>query len=479
MRPKAGETRKASKEELAQGAEEILEAHLRMESQRQNEEELPIEDRKPTKKTATSSKQSAEGARRKTRNETSQRAPRESSPMLTVQVKPEGGSTSTELRTPKQQAKREGKKEDEDEEEKQQQRLGSAKEGEKGIEEGGEGKSGLGTLFTPEQLQHMNQIYEQAPWLYGTSQSVLTPLTSTRKPPFLEQEETKTGGTEKESKEALAQFEIWRSAVKDQREREELRRALQEVVKENVELKKKLDEMDGRLNRGDQYLTPDSQRRVEQDEDEEEEQQKSESGEEQPEEKVGSHETDFTKQSRKFMLLMMETMKEFQRSIGGSKEEGVVRGVEVVRTGVPDLPPLSQWDAQTGPLQLGDWILLVEPIVSDLSVTANEWWKLMVEAAEDWYRQHIAMSPLERVKHDTSPPKKLTEEKWQRVERRTAAMLLQAVPSSVRDELVSARRMRVFGILTLPDDELLPRRSFRETDAVEELRRTTRDHFGF
>ena len=60
----------------------------------------------------------------------------------------------------------------------------------------------------------------------------------------------------------------------------------------------------------------------------------------------------------------------------------MVRGVEVVRSGPPDLPLVASWDAHTGPLQLGDWLLLVEPIVSDLSVTANGWWKLIVEAAE-------------------------------------------------------------------------------------------------
>ena len=286
----------------------------------------------------------------------------------------------------------------------------------------------------------MNQMYEQAPWLYGTAHSAFTPFATTPRPSFLEQEEEKKEETDQEMREAQSRMEFWRGAVRDQQEREELRKTLQEVVKENVELRKRLEEMDGRLNRGDQYLTPDSQRH--QEEEKEGEQQKSES----EEESVESHETDFTKQSMKFMMLMMETMKEFQKSVGGTKEEGVVRGVEVVRTGVPDLPPLAPWDAQTGPLQLGDWILLVEPVVSDMSVTASEWWKMMVAASEEWYRQHIAMSPLERVKHDTDPAKKLVEEKWQRVERRTAAMLLQAAPVSVRDELVSA--MGVFGVLT-------------------------------
>ena len=46
------------------------------------------------------------------------------------------------------------------------------------------------------------------------------------------------------------------------------------------------------------------------------------------------------------------------------------------------------------------------------------------------------------------PPAEVSLEKWTRLERRMAAMLLQAVPETVKEELVSARRLNVFGILT-------------------------------
>ena len=465
MSPKAEEMRRpATQEEIEAGADQILEAHLRMEGKIQSKEELPVEDRKQkvAKGTGGSSKQSAGVDKRKSRVETQERAPRNSSPGLTAQPKPELGSTSTELRTPGDQAKREGKKEIEvREEQPQERRIGDERESEKRVE-GGERRvieesSQLpprSLLFTPEQLQHMNQIYDQAPWLYGTSQSAFTPFTTIRRPSFLEHEEGRLSEEERKAKEAQAQLEFWKNTAREQQERDELRRTVQEVMKENAALRRKIEEMDGKLNRGDQYLTPDSHRRFEAEEREEEvyggeeEQEESEECGEDGRDRGRSRETDFTKQSMKFMMLMMETMKEFQKSVGGAKEEGLVRGVEMVRTGVPDLPLLPPWDAQTGPLQLGDWLLLVEPIVSDLSITANEWWKAIVKAAEEWYRSHISMSPLERVKHDTEPPKHIVEERWQRVERRTSAMLLQAVPQVVRDELVSARRMGVFGILT-------------------------------
>ena len=49
-----------------------------------------------------------------------------------------------------------------------------------------------------------------------------------------------------------------------------------------------------------------------------------------------------------------------------------MEGVETIRTGSPDLPALQPWEAQHGPLILGDWLLLTEPIVADLSMTPGE-----------------------------------------------------------------------------------------------------------
>ena len=162
-----------------------------------------------------------------------------------------------------------------------------------------------------------------------------------------------------------------------------------------------------------------------------------------------SGEATFTEKSIEFMMIMMETMKDLQKKVSESKEEsGMVRGVEIVRTGVPDLPILQPWTPSQGPLQLGDWLLTVEPIAADLSATSEKWCALMVKSAEDWYQRHMAMSPLDRVQHDVRPPQEVNLEKWSRLERRMASLLLQAVPEVVKEELISARRLSVFGILT-------------------------------
>jgi hypothetical protein len=159
--------------------------------------------------------------------------------------------------------------------------------------------------------------------------------------------------------------------------------------------------------------------------------------------------TAFTEKSIEFMKLMMDSMREMQKRMTESKEEsGMIRGVEVIRSGSPDLPALAPWEPQHGPLILGDWMLLAEPIISDLSMSASEWWKTVVRLAEEWYKVHMTLNPIERIQHPATVPVEVSQDKWQRVERRVSSMMLQAVPPPVRDELVSARRMSTFGILT-------------------------------
>ena len=157
----------------------------------------------------------------------------------------------------------------------------------------------------------------------------------------------------------------------------------------------------------------------------------------------------FTEKSLEFMCLMMENMKELQRKYQEDREEGgSIRGIEVVRSGAQELPPLPAWSSNQSPLQLSDWLLLIEPVVSDLTATAETWWKTLLKEAEGWYQSHMKMSPLERLQHGHGTPPSLTQEKWQRLERRMSTMMLQAMPEQVREELVSTRRMSVFSIIT-------------------------------
>ena len=64
----------------------------------------------------------------------------------------------------------------------------------------------------------------------------------------------------------------------------------------------------------------------------------------------------------------------------------MVKGVEIVRTGSLEFPPLPLWNATHSPLQLSDWLLLTEPIVADLSTGADVWWKTVVQESKPGIR---------------------------------------------------------------------------------------------
>ena len=347
-------------------------------------------------------------------------------------------------------------------------------------------------LFTPEQLQHMAFIHSQAPWLYGQPHSAFTP--SVQRPAFLSLEEDRIGREMFEKDQMLEQLR--EQQQKDQRERDELRGYLDKLAAENQKLRDALNELKKPSEGGDsKFSTPEeaadplkdavdpqgqAQRKSMKDKEaadpqkiwseaaegrmserdlfpwrskeavdpQRSQERKTEGTKESPVEDRGSG-SGLTEKSLEFMAIMVESMKEMQKKVSeGRDDAGMVKGVEVVRTGILELPPLQPCNASQGPLQLGDWLLMVEPVAADMSATSEEWWREMTKSVEVWYQAHMALNPLDRIVHNATPPPGLQQERWQRLERRMSTMLLHAVPESVRDELVAGRKMGVFSILT-------------------------------
>ena len=85
--------------------------------------------------------------------------------------------------------------------------------------------------------------------------------------------------------------------------------------------------------------------------------------------------------------------------------------------------------------------------MADLTPTSEERWSLTLEEARSWYQKHLLKSPLDRLTHQIAPSAKLTLRKWAGLEKRAAALLLSAVPESLREEVVSSRSLSTFGIL--------------------------------
>ena len=65
------------------------------------------------------------------------------------------------------------------------------------------------------------------------------------------------------------------------------------------------------------------------------------------------------------MTLLVESMKALQRQISeGHDAQGTIKGVEVVRQ-LGELPTLGPMHGTTSQLQLGDWLLLMQPVVGN------------------------------------------------------------------------------------------------------------------
>ena len=148
-------------------------------------------------------------------------------------------------------------------------------------------------------------------------------------------------------------------------------------------------------------------------------------------------------QTIQILMKMMEGMTNLQKQI---MEKDKDKDTETVRSQV-ELPPLPPWSSTTGPVDLSDWLVLIEPIMSDLTATSGEWWCGLMAECQSWYSKHIQLQPLDRVAHEPSPSSTLTTSKWLRLERRASTLLLMAVPPDQREELISAKRLTAMKII--------------------------------
>jgi len=68
----------------------------------------------------------------------------------------------------------------------------------------------------------------------------------------------------------------------------------------------------------------------------------------------------------KGMMKLMEGMQVLQSQIVDAKKS---KDMEIVKGAIPDLPRLSEWKAETAPLDLTDWLLTIEPAMGEIFLT--------------------------------------------------------------------------------------------------------------
>ena len=99
------------------------------------------------------------------------------------------------------------------------------------------------------------------------------------------------------------------------------------------------------------------------------------------------------------LLMLMQNMKEIQRHMLSRDDHGASNGVEVVRSGVIDLPKLAEWDSQEGPLKMGDWMALLEPAISDLSTSGK--FKTGISNICRWLRLIVQLTTCQPLRHSS------------------------------------------------------------------------------
>ena len=119
---------------------------------------------------------------------------------------------------------------------------------------------------------------------------------------------------------------------------------------------------------------------------------------------------------------------------------------ETVKPGVTELPSLPEYQPSTGSIDLLHWLTHIAPLMEDLSDTSLLWWQETVNDALTWYAQYAAASPLARLQLQPRPSSVLRPE-WARVERRATAMMLSAIPKTIREEIIAHGQVSSLDVL--------------------------------
>ena len=88
-------------------------------------------------------------------------------------------------------------------------------------------------------------------------------------------------------------------------------------------------------------------------------------------------------------------------------------------------------------MEFQDWLELVAGLMGDLSDTSNMWWSAVLQVSRDAYDRWVNAFPLERIRVEPDDRSELVEGKWSRVNMRACSMILAALDSGVKAEMVA------------------------------------------
>ena len=120
---------------------------------------------------------------------------------------------------------------------------------------------------------------------------------------------------------------------------------------------------------------------------------------------------------------------------------------ETVKPGITELPVLPIYTPETGSIDLINWVTHITPIMEDLSDSSSMWWSSVLKEVMEWYSRYSVAAPLERVQMLPVVSMAANKPEWTRVERRATAMLLSAIPASLKEEVIAVGGVNTLNLL--------------------------------
>ncbi|CAE7801733.1 GIP, partial [Symbiodinium necroappetens] len=121
--------------------------------------------------------------------------------------------------------------------------------------------------------------------------------------------------------------------------------------------------------------------------------------------------------------------------------------VDLEPKAVSELAKLPEYTAETGAIDFQDYLYLAEQQIGTLASGAGDWWSRTLSVAQQAYAEYQTLSPVRRLNVVPSLTDDLRDDKYKKLERKVAALVLASLPKSVRDDLVAYRVQGVHQIL--------------------------------
>ena len=135
------------------------------------------------------------------------------------------------------------------------------------------------------------------------------------------------------------------------------------------------------------------------------------------------------------MDVLITGMTQLQQVLLRQKPEGL----DLEPKAVQELAKLPDYAPETGAIDFQDFLYLAEQQIGSLASGAGEWWSRTLSVAQESYAEYQSVSPMRRLTVKPTLTSELKDERYRKLERKVAALLLAALPKSVREEMIAYR----------------------------------------